>query len=189
MWDGGTTIWTYKGEEGWFSLDAAQFPSFAHISIPSRRRTSPDFRRRSLVQSRSLAGLIQLGVDSSPAPRRAGACWCGLRPTWRATATKTMRKSSKPTAGSVRCSSTKLTRTNVRSNSTPISLLSPGPAHSPQSVATRQPVRWSRTRQLSGDWDAFRDTVVRSQALSPSPAGDYAAQTRRRRKSKPPPDK
>src|SRR5262245_59769667 len=48
IWDGGTDIaWTYKGADGWYNLDAAQFPGFAaefdRIAPPDIKGFSPPF--------------------------------------------------------------------------------------------------------------------------------------------------
>src|SRR5882762_510862 len=48
MWDGGTdVVWSYDGADGWFSLNAAQFPNFAahfdSVAPPESQGYSPPF--------------------------------------------------------------------------------------------------------------------------------------------------
>ena len=70
MWDGGTDmIWTYQGADGWYPLNAAQFPDFA----ATFRRVGAA-RRAGLLAAvpRRLQGsgrLSSCGAGSSPAPR------------------------------------------------------------------------------------------------------------------------
>src|SRR5438105_3525019 len=71
MWDGGTDIvWTYKGADGWYKLDMAQFPNFAdyfdRVAPAENKGFSPPF----LGAMKAPTGGIQLwsGLVARTAP-------------------------------------------------------------------------------------------------------------------------
>src|SRR5947209_3496954 len=191
VWDGGTDIaWTYKGADGWYALDAAQFPNFAarfdEIAPPDVKGFLPPF----LSAMKSPVGGIQLwsGLAARTAPgwsllvrppanlaRSMGyECWEGLIETDRWFG---------PLFTNIR-----LTRTNV-----PIEFdanfpfLQVQPIHRSSYGAALDDVEivTDLGELAAEDWDAFRATVVKPIVENPErQPGHYATQVRKRRKQK-----
>ncbi len=192
MWDGGTDIaWTYKGADGWYSLDAAQFPNFARhfdrMAPPDAQGFSPPF----LGAMKAPPGGIQLwsGLVARTAPgwsllvrppanlaRSLGyECWEGLIETDRWFG---------PLFTNIR-----LTRTNV-----PIEFdanfpyLQVQPIHrSSYGEALDDVELVTDLGELTAeDWEAFRATVVKPIMENPDRhPGHYATGVRKRRKRRP----
>jgi hypothetical protein len=191
MWDGATDIvWTFKGADGWYALDAAQFPNFAEqfdrIAPADIRGFSPPF----LGAMKAPPGGIQLwsGLAARTAPgwsllvrppanlaRSLGyECWEGLIETDRWFG---------PLFTNIR-----LTRTNVPIEFDanfpflqvqPIHRSSYGPALDQVDIVT------DLSELEPADWDAFRATVVKPIMDNPErQPGHYATGVRRRRKQK-----
>jgi hypothetical protein len=191
MWDGGTDIvWTFKGADGWYKLDAAQFPNFADqfdsIAPPDVRGYSPPF----LGAMTAPVGGIQLwsGLAARTAPgwsllvrppanlarSQSYECWEGLIETDRWFG---------PLFTNIR-----LTRTNMPIEFDanfpflqvqPIHRSSYGPALDAVDIVT------DLTELEPEDWEAFRATVVKPIMENPErQPGHYATQVRRRRKQK-----
>src|SRR5204863_6464274 len=187
VWDGGTDIaWTYKGAEGWYSLDAAQFPDFAAhfdaIAPADVQGFSPPF----LGAMKAPVGGIQLwsGLAARTAPgwsllvrppanlaRSQGyECWEGLIETDRWFG---------PLFTNIR-----LTRTNVPIEFDanfpflqvqPIHRSSYGEALDDVDIVTGLGELEPR------DWDAFRATVVKPIVENPDRhPGHYATGVRKR---------
>jgi hypothetical protein len=185
MWDGGTDIvWTFKGADGWYKLDAAQFPNFAErfdrIAPEDVRGFSPPF----LGAMTAPVGGIQLwsGLAARTAPgwsllvrppanlarSQSYECWEGLIETDRWFG---------PLFTNIR-----LTRTNM-----PIEFdanfpfLQVQPIHRSSYGAALDDVDIvTDLKELAPeDWDAFRATVVKPIQETGAQAAQAEARGRR----------
>lgn len=193
MWDGANdVIWSYEGEEGWFSLNAAQFPNFAQrfdeIAPPDIRGFSPPF----LGAFKDPAGLM---LWSGFVARTAPGWSLLVRPP----ANLTHSLGYESYEGIVETDrwfgplfvNIKLTRPNV-----PIEFDANYPFLQVQPVQRSvYGDRLDRFEVVEGledldaaDWDDFRRTVSQPSSDPHRPRGDYAVKTRKRSKEEIPPE-
>ena len=188
IWDGGSdVIWTYPGADAWYPLKTAQFPGFAahfdRMAPPEIRSFSPPF-----LAAFKEPGIIQIwtGLVARTAPgwsllirppanlarSQAYDCFEGIVETDRWFG---------PLFTNIR-----LTRINA-----PIEFDAEFPFLQVQPVhrdlynerLDRFDVIADMAHFESGDWEAFRETVVRPSTDPDRRHGQYAATTRKRRKS------
>src|SRR5882757_2951491 len=179
-------IWSYEGEEGWFSLSAAQFPNFAQrfdeIAPPDIRGFSPPF----LGAFKDPAGLM---LWSGFVARTAPGWGLLIRPP----ANLTHSQGYESYEGIIETDrwfgplfvNLKLTRPNV-----PIEFDANYPFLQVQPVQRSvYGDRLDRFEVVDGledldaaDWDDFRKTVSQPSSDPHRPRGDYAVKTRKRSK-------
>ncbi len=187
MWDGGSEIfWTYKGQDAWFPLRKVQFPGFAdyydRVAPAELRGFSPSF----------LAAFKEPGVVQ---------IWSGLiartAPEWslliRSPVNLARSQGYENYEGIIETdrwfgplfTNVRLTRTNVPVEfNEEYPFLQVQPVHrSTYGSALDNFEVVPELGQLTGaDWEAFRTTVVRPNVDPHRQRGQYAVNSRRRRK-------
>ena len=187
MWDGGSEIfWTFKGEDAWFPLRKAQFPGFADYfdeRAPADLKSfSPSF----------LAAFKEPGVVQ---------IWSGLiartAPHWsllvRSPANLARSQGYENYEGIIETdrwfgplfTNVRLTRTNVPVEFTeeyPFLQVQPVHRSTYGSALDRFEVVSELGNLSPDDWGSFRNTVVRPNVDPHRMRGQYAVDSRRRRK-------
>jgi hypothetical protein len=187
QWDGHDIMWTYKGANDWFPLNAsAQFPGFRDefdsVAPAEIREYSPPF-----ISALQEPGLIQL--------------WAGLvvrtAPGWsllvRAPANLPRSGGWELFEGIIETdhwfgpliTNLRLTKTNVPIDfkpDYPLLQVQPIPRHVYEDANLNNYEIVPELTQLSPeDWDDYYDTVVRPNSQVVRPRGQYAAAARKRR--------
>ncbi len=187
MWDGGTdVVWTFQGAEGWYPLKTAQFPDFAahfdSLAPPEIRGFSPPF-----LAAFKEPGIVQI--------------WSGLfartSPDWsvliRPPANLARSQGYELYEGIVETdrwfgplfTNVRLTRTNAPIEfDAEFPFLQVQPVH--RSLYDNTLDTFTVVPELGqftpADWAAFQQTVVRPNVDPNRQRGEYAMNTRKRRK-------
>ena len=193
MWDGGSDIlWTYKGQDAWFPLRKAQFPGFAEyydkISPPEMQGFSPSF-----LSAFKEPGVVQV--------------WSGLMartaPGWsllvRQPVNLARSQGYESYEGIIETdrwfgplfSNIRLTRTNVPvefDEEYPFLQVQPVYRAAYGSMLDGFDVVPDMDQWKPEDWKAFEGTVVRPNTDPHRMRGQYAVDSRRRRKEAAQPD-
>jgi hypothetical protein len=187
MWDGGSEIiWTYKGEEAWFPLRTAQFPDFAqhfdNVAPAGVKGFSPPF-----LTAFKEPGVVQI--------------WSGLiartAPGWslliRPPANLARNQGYENYEGIIETdrwfgplfTNVRLTRTNTPvefDEEYPFLQLQPVHRTTYGTAMDAFEVVPALDQLTSGDWEAFRTTVVQPNIDPNRQRGQYAVASRQRRK-------
>jgi Family of unknown function (DUF6065) len=187
MWDGGTDIiWTFKGEDAWYPLKTAQFPGFAECFDKFAPTEAKGFSPLFLSAFKE-PGVVQI--------------WSGLiartAPGWnllvRPPANLARSQGYDNYEGIIESdtwfgplfTNLRLTRTNVPVEfdfEYPFLQVQPVPRSSYGNVLDRFEIVPDLNQLKPEDWEAFKTTVVHPNTQPDRPRGQYAANTRRRRK-------
>ncbi len=185
IWDGSDVMWTYEGEENWYPLRSAQLPDFSDYfddNAPDDIKTfAPPF----------LSVLIEPGIVQ---------IWSGLfartAPDWsllvRPLANLPRRQGYEPYEGIVEADrwfgplfdNIRLTRTDVPiefRTDLPLFQVQPVPrfVYADETLAAFETVP-DLAQFGSGDWDAYRETIVGPNSTPERRPGRYAVTARKR---------